>query len=142
VNVNLEFLTDDEIYHRVMREEIPGARRSVFIATALAKQTTIEISRGEFRPFMKLVDNLLARRVWVGILLAGKPSKGFLDSMASHPRVRERLEFRVCARNHMKIVLVDNERLYLGSANLTGAGMGRKSDDRRNFEFGLFTTDT
>jgi len=61
--------------------------------------------------------------------------------MARFPRVLERLEFRVCARNHMKIVLVDNRSLYLGSANLTGAGLGRKSDDRRNFEFGICTTD-
>jgi hypothetical protein len=29
--------------------------------------------------------------------------------------------------------------LYLGSANLTGAGLGAKGEDKRNFEFGLWT---
>ena len=29
--------------------------------------------------------------------------------------------------------------MYLGSANLTGAGLGAKSDGRRNFELGIWT---
>jgi len=141
MHVDLDFLTDERIYNRLMREEIPSARQSLFIATALVKQTQVEIRKGEFGPFIQLVDDLLRRHVSVSILLAGKPSKGFLDSIAKFPRVAAGLQFRLCARNHMKIVLIDNTRLYLGSANLTGAGMGRKGSDRRNFEFGLYTTD-
>lgn len=141
MKVDFEFLSDEQIYRKLMREEIPSARESVFIATALVKQTQIEITKGEFGPFIQLVDDLIRRRVSVSILLAGKPSKSFMDSIARFPRVAAALQFRVCARNHMKIVLIDNARLYLGSANLTGAGMGRKSNDRRNFEFGLYTTD-
>ena len=30
---------------------------------------------------------------------------------------------------------------YIGSANLTGAGMGMKSENRRNFEAGILTND-
>jgi hypothetical protein len=30
--------------------------------------------------------------------------------------------------------------MYLGSANLTGAGLGAKADGRRNFEMGIWTT--
>ena len=30
---------------------------------------------------------------------------------------------------------------YIGSANLTGAGMGMKSESRRNFEAGILTND-
>jgi hypothetical protein len=29
--------------------------------------------------------------------------------------------------------------MYLGSANLTGAGLGAKADGRRNFELGIWT---
>ena len=29
--------------------------------------------------------------------------------------------------------------MYLGSANLTGAGLGAKADGRRNFEMGVWT---
>jgi phosphatidylserine/phosphatidylglycerophosphate/cardiolipin synthase-like enzyme len=37
----------------------------------------------------------------------------------------------------MKCVIVDGKRAFLGSANLTGAGMGAKSATRRNFECGM-----
>ena len=34
------------------------------------------------------------------------------------------------------------ETVYIGSANLTGAGMGMKAKDTRNFEAGILTSDT
>jgi phosphatidylserine/phosphatidylglycerophosphate/cardiolipin synthase-like enzyme len=38
-------------------------------------------------------------------------------------------------------VIVDGAWTYLGSANLTGAGLGAKGDGRRNFELGFCTED-
>jgi hypothetical protein len=38
-------------------------------------------------------------------------------------------------------VLVDGAWVYLGSANLTGAGLGAKDERRRNFEVGFATED-
>ena len=46
-----------------------------------------------------------------------------------------------CPRVHLKAVVVDGARLYLGSANFTGAGLGAKGDDKRNFELGFVTED-
>lgn len=37
--------------------------------------------------------------------------------------------------------MVDGTFAYSGSANLTGAGMGAKSESRRNFETGFITSD-
>ena len=37
--------------------------------------------------------------------------------------------------------MVDGHLAYTGSGNLTGAGMGAKSVNRRNFEAGIITTD-
>ena len=34
---------------------------------------------------------------------------------------------------------MDGAWVYLGSANLTGAGLGAKADGRRNFEWGVWT---
>ena len=48
---------------------------------------------------------------------------------------------RRCPRIHAKAVIVDGRRMYLGSANLTGAGLGAKSPRRRNFEAGIWTDD-
>jgi hypothetical protein len=36
--------------------------------------------------------------------------------------------------------VIDCGAMYLGSANLTGAGLGAKADGRRNFELGIWTT--
>jgi phosphatidylserine/phosphatidylglycerophosphate/cardiolipin synthase-like enzyme len=41
----------------------------------------------------------------------------------------------------MKCVIADGRYAYIGSANLTGAGLGAKSDHRRNFEAGIVTRD-
>jgi hypothetical protein len=38
-------------------------------------------------------------------------------------------------------VLVDGAWVYLGSANLTGAGLGAKGEGKRNFELGFVTED-
>jgi phosphatidylserine/phosphatidylglycerophosphate/cardiolipin synthase-like enzyme len=51
------------------------------------------------------------------------------------------MDLKICPRVHFKCVLVDGAWLYLGSANLTGAGLGAKHDDNRNFEVGFVTED-
>ena len=42
---------------------------------------------------------------------------------------------------HFKEVLFDLKFAYIGSANLTGAGLGMKSGRNRNFEAGILTDD-
>ena len=42
---------------------------------------------------------------------------------------------------HLKTVIIDGTRMYLGSANWTGAGLGAKGEHRRNFELGVVTED-
>ena len=39
------------------------------------------------------------------------------------------------------MIIVDNKVAYSGSANLTGAGLGAKSKNRRNFEIGFVCHD-
>jgi len=45
----------------------------------------------------------------------------------------------MCPRVHFKLIIIDQAVCYVGSANLTGAGMGMKSATRRNFEAGILT---
>jgi phosphatidylserine/phosphatidylglycerophosphate/cardiolipin synthase-like enzyme len=141
MQVELDLLDGEETYRRVMREEIPNARHSVMIATAVAKQTTLELESGQFLAFFALAEQLLARGVKIGILLAGKPSRPFAESYRKFPLVRSKLPLRLCYRQHSKAVIVDGSRCYLGSANLSQSGMGRRSAARRNVEIGFFTAD-
>ena len=40
-----------------------------------------------------------------------------------------------------KLIIIDSTIAYVGSANLTGAGMGMKSPRKRNFKAGILTDD-
>ena len=40
-----------------------------------------------------------------------------------------------------ELIVIDSTIAYIGSANLTGAGMGMKSLRKRNFEAGILTDD-
>ena len=125
------------------------ARVSVWIATANLKELMVEDARvlrsrrrGRWRSVLAAFDELAARGVELRILHAGFPSQAFRDAFDRHPRlVAGGLELRQCPRVHLKAVIVDGRRLYLGSANWTGAGLGAKGDTRRNFELGLWTGD-
>lgn len=39
------------------------------------------------------------------------------------------------------MLVLDCKEVYVGSANLTGAGIGMKGEDKRNFEAGILTDD-
>ena len=49
------------------------------------------------------------------------------------------MERVLCPRVHFKMLVFDGKEVYIGSANLTGAGLGMKGDGKRNFEAGILT---
>jgi phosphatidylserine/phosphatidylglycerophosphate/cardiolipin synthase-like enzyme len=117
------------------------ARRSLWIASANLKDMHVEYRRG-FRSVLKALGELAGRGVDVRVLHAGVPSERYLHSLKEAALVRrEHFTMRRCPRVHMKCVIVDGEWCFLGSPNLTGAGMGAKADHRRNFEIGVLTRD-
>ena len=75
--------------------------------------------------------------VEIRLLHAGTPSSAALRELKRD--LPSGLTIRRCPRLHAKAVVIDCQRMYLGSANLTGAGLGAKADGRRNFEMGLWT---
>jgi len=145
----LEYLTGEDLYRRVVHDLIPSARDSLLVATATLKSTRVvgaggRAGRGAGRAqqaesiFMELA-RMGRRGVEVRILHSGVPSGPLLEELkAIGPGS---LHMRMCPRTHFKAVIVDGARVYLGSANLTGAGLGAKSARRRNFEVGIVTDD-
>lgn len=146
--VSLSFVAGEGHYPAVI-EAVLAARRSVWIATANLKELMVERRvvgrrgrRGAYRSVLEVFDELAERGVELRILHASMPSRAFRRRFDAHPRlVAGGLELRACPRVHMKAVIVDAEILYLGSANWTGAGLGAKDADRRNFEIGVVTAD-
>lgn len=134
-------MTGEALYRRVILDKLAGARESAWIATANVKAMFVE-HRGRFDSVLTLFQTLAARGVELRLLHAELPSRPFRRAFDALPSlVRGGLQLKVCPRVHFKCVLVDGAWAYLGSANLTGAGLGAKHPDARNFELGLLTED-
>lgn len=139
--IDSELLFGDELYRQVILERLAHARESVWISTANLKAMYVERD-GEFRPVVELFSELAKRGVELRILHAELPSRPFRAEFDRRKKlVAGGLELKICPRVHFKAVLVDGGWVYLGSANLTGAGLGAKDKDRRNFELGFVTED-
>ena len=136
----LEFITDREIYEKVLIDRVPQASRMVWLATADLKDLHVHKGRAMV-PFLETLADLAGANVALRLLHAKEPGPAFRKDFDRYPALIGGLERILCPRVHFKSVIVDAEFAYTGSANLTGAGMGAKSNDRRNFEAGIITTD-
>src|SRR5438309_7598807 len=135
--IEAELLSGSELYREVVLGKLAHARESVFIATANVKDMHVE-----GRSVTALFSGLAARGVELRILHAELPSRPFRKSFdRKRSLVAGGLDLKICPRVHFKAVIVDGAWAYLGSANLTGAGLGAKASGRRNFELGFCTED-
>ena len=132
----VQFIKNTEIYETVVQGMVPEARKFVWIATADIKDMHVG-SRGSFRPFLGVLSELVNAGVNIRLLHAKEPGPNFRKDFDLYPGLLTGLERNICPRVHLKTIVVDGRIAYLGSANLTGAGMGAKSKDRRNFESGI-----
>jgi len=136
----IKFITNKEIYDQVILDAIPKAEDFLWIGTADIKD--MYIKRGtKMIPFLKLLSELIKKGVSVRLIHAKEPGPNFRKDFDKYKNLITDLERVLCPRVHFKCVVVDGEIAYSGSANLTGAGMGAKSDSRRNFESGIITDD-
>ena len=63
----------------------------------------------------------------VTLLRNFQPGPNFREDFDRYPVLFTGLERALCPRVHFKIIVFDCEMAYVGSANLTGAGIGMKS---------------
>ena len=139
--VALELLTGRELYASVVLDKLAKARESVWISTANVKAMFVE-QGGKFVSVLELFSKLEKRGVELRLLHAELPSRPFRAAFDRKKRLVEGgLELKICPRVHFKAVIVDGAWVYLGSANLTGAGLGAKDEHRRNFEVGIVSED-
>ena len=114
------------------------AKRSLWIGTADIKDLYVIQGRVE-KPFLGILAELIGRGVEIRLIHAKEPGPNFREDFDRYPRLAKMLERVMCPRVHFKIIVIDQKICYVGSANLTGAGMGMKSPYRRNFEAGIIT---
>lgn len=82
------------------------------------------------QPLLGALSDLLKRGVEIRLIHAKEPGPNFREDFDKYPILAENLERVLCNRVHFKIIVIDCEWVYVGSANLTGAGMGMKEFDR------------
>ena len=135
-----EFITDEEIYKRVILKMVFGTREFLWLGTADLKD--LHVHKGKkMVPFLEILSNLLDRGVTIRLIHAREPGPAFRNDFDRYPNLITGMERILCPRVHFKSVIVDGKIAYSGSANLTGAGIGAKSPNRRNFEAGFITTE-
>lgn len=144
----MELIVDRDHYESIVVGAIRTSRVSVWVATANLKDVHVEApigtrarARGRYLSILEEFVDLVRRGVELRLLHAAAPSRPFSASLRKSGLKAPGLQLRRCPRVHMKLVVVDGAYLYLGSANFTGAGLGAKSDGRRNFELGIATDD-
>ncbi len=95
----------------------------------------------EKKPFLALLAQLIRKGVEVRLIHAKEPGPTFREDFDKYPVLYDRMERVLCPRVHFKMLVFDCKDVYIGSANLTGAGIGMKGEDKRNFETGILTDD-
>ncbi len=96
--------------------------------------------KGTVQSFLSVLDSLVKKKVAIRLLHAKEPGVNFRKSFDKYPLLWENMERQLCPRIHFKHIIIDGRYAYTGSANLTGAGLGIKSINTRNFESGFVTT--
>lgn len=136
----IDLVLNEDIHQRVIVEMLPRAERYLWIVTADLKDLHVKKGR-RFVPLLEILSDLVNEGVAVRLFHAKEPGPRFREDFDRYPSLIESDLFEriLCPRIHTKAIIVDGREGFIGSANLTGAGVGAKSPLRRNFEAGFIT---
>ncbi len=135
----LRFIANEQHYSEVV-QSVANVKHNLWIGTADIKDMYVKRNNIAI-PFLKILSELIERKVNVRLIHAKEPGKNFRKDFDKYPALIAGLERVLCPRVHFKMIIFDLHTVYIGSANLTGAGLGMKSKYTRNFETGIYTND-
>lgn len=133
----LQYISNSAHYKDVLLR-VKSVKHTLWIGTADIKDVYIEAGK-EKMPFLALIPQLIKRGVEVRLIHAKEPGPNFREDFDKYPVLFDRMERVLCPRVHFKMIVFDCKEVYIGSANLTGAGIGMKAETTRNFEAGILT---
>ena len=129
----IQYIANEAHYKEVL-SRAAKVKRSLWIGTADIKDLYVED-----RPFLGILADLIKKGREVRLIHAKEPGPNFREDFDQYPVLFTGLERALCPRVHFKILVFDCEVAYVGSANLTGAGIGMKGTRTRTFEAGVLT---
>lgn len=132
-----QLIVDTEHHSKVLSKCIE-TYKTLWIGTADIKDLYISNGKTE-KPFLGVLSELINKGVNIRLIHTKEPGSAFREDFDKYKNLITGLERALCPRVHFKIIVIDCKTAYIGSANLTGAGMGMKSPNRRNFEAGILT---
>ncbi|MEM8498543.1 MAG: phospholipase D-like domain-containing protein [Pseudomonadota bacterium] len=135
-------LLNRNIYLEVIQQRLPNAKEYVWIVTADIKDMYVEYGSG-FVPLLQLLSDLVDDGVAIRLIHAKEPGPRFREDFDRFDALinNELFERILCPRVHTKAIIIDGREAFVGSPNLTGAGLGSKHEDKRNFEAGFLFDD-
>jgi phosphatidylserine/phosphatidylglycerophosphate/cardiolipin synthase-like enzyme len=135
--MNTDFVINEQLYEQVIAP-VARATSFVWIGTADIKDLHVHY-KGSVKSFLFILDSLVKKKVAIRLLHAKEPGVNFRRSFDKYPLLWDSIERQLCPRVHFKHIIIDGKFAYSGSANLTGAGLGIKGANTRNFESGFIT---
>ena len=133
-----QYIANDDHYDKVI-DRIKDCKKTLWIGTADIKDLYVKDGRGT-KPLLEVLSDLAKRRVEIRLIHAKEPGPAFRQDFDKYPALIDRMERVLCPRVHFKIIIFDLKTAYVGSANLTGAGLGMKGENTRNFEAGVLSS--
>lgn len=132
------YIANESHYEQVI-ERIKTVKKTIWIGTADIKDLYVKDGRGT-KPLLEVLSDLAKRGVEIRLIHAKEPGSAFRRDFDKYPALIEGMERALCPRVHFKIIIFDLKTAYIGSANLTGAGLGMKGENTRNFEAGVLSS--
>ena len=133
------YISNTDHYKEVL-SRVQSVKHNLWIGTADIKDLYVEVGK-EKKPFLALMAQLIRKGVEIRLIHAKEPGPNFREDFDKYPVLYDRLERVLCPRVHFKLIVFDCKEVYIGSANLTGAGIGMKAETTRNFEAGILNDD-
>ena len=139
----------NEDHYQEVIERICAAKSSIKIMTANFKRFRLKPTEdqgyhyNDGTPFIQYLMEKAVEGVSVQIICS-RPSASFTEEWQEYYQQMEEpdlFEYMFCDRNHSKIAVVDDKLAYIGSANVTPAGLGQGVFTPGNFEAGILTED-
>lgn len=133
----IQYIANSQHYNEVLAR-VAAVKHTLWIGTADIKDVYVKAGAAAV-PLLAVLDKLVRRNVAVRLIHAKKPGPIFREEYDRFPALHASMEMTLCPRVHFKLMIFDMQTAYIGSANLTGAGIGMKSGQNRNFEAGVLT---
>ena len=137
----------NHLHYQEVLQRICTAKSSIKIMTANFKRFNLKPTDNQGdkyfsgTPFIKYLMAKAVQGVSVQIICS-MPSTTFSDEWKEYYRQMMKpglFDYMYCERNHAKIFIIDDKFAYVGSANVTPAGLGQGIFTPGNIEAGILT---